>query len=136
MIESPGRRLDNWCCVDNFCSNVAGPAWREGRIKDSKIETWSRSDDVWWRRVAVVCTVALNTRSRGGNGDPERTFKICKAVLEDPEGMVQKAISWALREVVPWDAQAVEQFMAQNENKISARVKRKVRKKLDTGKKN
>jgi 3-methyladenine DNA glycosylase AlkD len=136
MIESLGRRLDNWCCVDNFCSNVAGPAWREGRVDDSKIDLWSRSDDLWWRRVAVVCTVALNTKSHGGKGDPVRTFKVCLAVLEDSEIMVQKAISWALRQVVSWDSQAVEQFMKQHHVKISARVRREVTTKLETGWKN
>lgn len=135
-IEHLGRRLDNWCCVDNFCSCIAGPAWREARIDDSKVKDWSRSEDMWWRRVAVVCTVALNTKSRGGKGDPARTFTVCEQVLADPELMVQKAISWALREVVSWDRDAVVGFITQHEANISALVKREVRKKLDTGKKN
>lgn len=80
--------------------------------------------------------MALNTKSRGGKGDPERTLKVCKALISDPEIIVQKAISWALRELVPWDRSAVETFLDQHDENVSALVKREVKKKLVTGKKN
>lgn len=135
-VEALGRGVDNWACVDNFCSSVAGPAWRVGRIPDSVIRKWARSKDLWWRRVAVVCTVALNTKSRGGTGDTERTLAICELLVEDKEVMVQKAISWALRELVSWDRVAVEEFLEQHKDVVSARVQREVQRKLRTGKKN
>ena len=135
-VEALGKGIDNWACVDNFCSYVAGFAWRQGQIEDDVVVKWSQSSDLWWRRVAVVSTVALNTKSRGGTGDPERTFMICEPLLDDGEVMVQKAISWALRELVPWDRNAVERFLVENRERISARVMREVTKKLETGKKN
>ena len=136
VVESLGQGMDNWACVDTFCSNVAGVAWREGNLKDGTIERWASLEDVWWRRAAVVSTVALNTKSRGGTGDAARTIAICELLFEDPEVMVQKAVSWALRELVPWDRAAVEAFLVEHEKGLSARVKREVRRKLDTGKKN
>lgn len=136
VVESLGKGMDNWACVDTFCSNVAGPAWREGQLEDATIERWASSEDVWWRRAAVVSTVALNTKSRGGTGDALRTLSICERLLCDTEVMVQKAISWALRELVPWDREAVETFILEHDGKLSARVKREVKRKLDTGKKN
>ncbi len=131
-----GQGLDNWACVDNFCAYIAGIAWLHGRIPDAVVERWAVSPDLWWRRVAVVCTVALNNKSRGGAGDTARTLRICQTVLGDPEIMVQKAISWALRMLVPWDRCAVEDFLERNRDEVSKLVLREVTRKLRTGKKN
>ena len=45
-------------------------------------------------------------------------------------------MSWALRELVPWDKQAVEGFLEEHDGVLVARVKREVRNKLETGLKN
>ncbi|MCB1225494.1 MAG: DNA alkylation repair protein [Verrucomicrobiales bacterium] len=135
-VERLGQGLDNWACVDNFCAYIAGKAWLEGRIPDAVVERWAVSSDLWWRRVAVVSTVALNNRSRGGRGDPSRTLMICERVAADPEIMVQKAISWALRMLVPWDREAVEGFLNRHRDRLSSLVLREVTRKLRTGKKN
>jgi 3-methyladenine DNA glycosylase AlkD len=50
--------------------------------------------------------------------------------------MVVKALSWALRVLVVHDAEAVEAFLGENEDRLAARVKREVRNKLTTGLKN
>jgi hypothetical protein len=50
--------------------------------------------------------------------------------------MVIKALSWALRELVPWDPDATRRFLADYEDTLAARVKREVRNKLNTGLKN
>jgi 3-methyladenine DNA glycosylase AlkD len=50
--------------------------------------------------------------------------------------MVVKAMSWALRTLVPWDPTAVEDFVSRHENRLAARIKREVRTKLRTGRKN
>lgn len=135
-VEALGQGLDNWCCVDNFCYCIAGRAWREGRLEDDVIQHWVRSPDLWWRRVAVVSTVALNTKSQGGKGDAKRTLAICRAVVGDKEIMVQKAISWALRQLVSWDRAAVADFLSENDEELSKLVIREVNRKLQTGKKN
>ncbi len=135
-IESLGAGIDNWGWVDFFCCTLVGQAWQNGQLSDGSIRRWARSPDQWWRRAAVVATVPLNTKSRGGMGDRARTLVICQMLVSDKSIMVQKAISWALRMLVSWDRKAVERFLANNETKTSARVKREVRRKLTTGKKN
>jgi 3-methyladenine DNA glycosylase AlkD len=50
--------------------------------------------------------------------------------------MVVKALSWALRELIPHDPDAVRNFLSQHEEVLAARVKREVRNKLTTGLKN
>jgi 3-methyladenine DNA glycosylase AlkD len=135
-VEKLGRGINSWWAVDSFARTLAGPAWRDGLVPDALICRWARSEDRWWRRAALVCTVALNVRSRGGRGDVPRTLDVCRMLVEDHDDMVVKALSWALRELVVHDAQAVRDFLDRHEPVLAARVKREVRNKLRTGMKN
>ncbi|MDJ0498976.1 MAG: DNA alkylation repair protein [Acidimicrobiia bacterium] len=135
-VERLGRGMDSWWSVDAFARIISGPAWREGLLQDDVIRRWAESDDRWWRRAALVSTVALNDRSRGGTGDTMRTLDICARLAPDRDDMVIKAMSWALRELVPWDPDATRRFVADHEDILAARAKREVRNKLDTGLKN
>ena len=90
----------------------------------------------WWRRAALVSTVALNVRSQGGMGDAPRTFMVCQLLVADPDDMLVKALSWALRELAAHNPQAVRAFLDENENVLAGRVKREVSKQLNTGLKN
>jgi 3-methyladenine DNA glycosylase AlkD len=130
---SPG--LDNWVSVDEFGGRVAGPIWREGGIPDDVVRGWAHSEDRWWRRVAVVCTVALNQKARGGTGDAPRTLDICRLVAADQDDMVAKALSWALRELAKREVDPVVAFLEEYESVLPARVKREVRRKIETGRK-
>jgi 3-methyladenine DNA glycosylase AlkD len=127
--------LDNWGSVDAFGCILSGPAWRLGRIGDGDVRRWARSSDRWWRRTALVSTVPLNVRSRGGTGDSARTLDICWRLAEDSDPMVVKALSWALRELVAWDPGAVRKFLDTNDSVLAATVRREVRNKLETGRK-
>lgn len=57
-------------------------------------------------------------------------------LVADHDDMVVKAVSWALRELIIHDPDAVEKFLKDHEDVLAARVKREVRNKLDTGLKN
>ncbi|WP_127560334.1 DNA alkylation repair protein [Saccharospirillum alexandrii] len=135
-IEALGQDIDNWACVDGFCCTLVGRAWREGRVSDATVMRWSQSQDVWWRRAAVVATVPLNIKAHGGVGDTVRTLMVCQSLLNDEEIMVQKAISWALRSLVTWDRGSVQGFLEEQSGSVSALVRREVVHKLRTGKKN
>jgi len=135
-LEELGRGIDSWGAVDSFARSLAGPAWLKGRVPDGLIDQWAHSDDRWWRRAALVSTVALNVRSKGGRGDIPRTLRICRLLAGDPDDMVVKALSWALRELVPHDPEAVRTFLCEREQVLAARVMREVNNKLRTGLKN
>jgi 3-methyladenine DNA glycosylase AlkD len=102
-------------------------------VSDALIHKWARSPDRWWRRAALVSTVALNVRSHGGPGDIPRTLAICRLLVSDHDDMVVKAMSWALRELVVHDPAAVQAFLDEHDQVLAARVKREVRNKLATG---
>jgi 3-methyladenine DNA glycosylase AlkD len=127
--------LEDWGTVDLFGCTVGGQAWREGLLCDAVVEAWSRSPDRWRRRLALVCTVPLNSKARGGDGDATRTLRICETLGDDRDDMVVKALSWALRELGKRDAGAVRRFLSQNQDRLAARVRREVTNNLTTGKK-
>ncbi len=132
-LEELGRGMDSWGAVDSFARTLAGPAWRDGLVADELIFGWAGSSDRWWRRAALVSTVALNVRSRGGEGDVPRTLAVCRLLVDHHDDMVLKAMSWALRELVVHDPEAVGRFLAEYQDQLAARVKREVRNKLTTG---
>lgn len=133
-IEALGRGNDNWKSVDVFACEVTGPCWRDGKLTDTAVRRWARSKDRWWRRTALVTTVPLNMKSRGGVGDAARTLEICALCAEDRDDMVVKACSWALRELGERDPKAVRAFL--RDQTLAPRVIREVRRKLETGFKN
>ena len=135
-LEELGKNMDNWATTDAFSVLLSGWAWRENQITDADILNWLKSESRWWRRAAVVSTVPLNLRARGGKGDTKRTLMICKKVVSDRDDMIVKALSWALRELSKSDKPAVEEFMGKYDEKLAGRVRREVYTKLDTGKKN
>jgi 3-methyladenine DNA glycosylase AlkD len=129
-----GAGLDSWSAVDCFSCYLAGPAWQARQVPDRLIQGWARSPDRWWRRAALVATVALNCPARGGRGDTPRTLRVCRMLVADRDDMVVKALSWALRELAKRDPRAVRDFLSQQP--VAARVAREVRNKLTTGLKN
>jgi 3-methyladenine DNA glycosylase AlkD len=135
-LEQLGEGIDSWGDVDPFACYLAGPAWRERQVPDGLILAWARSDNRWWRRAALVSTVALNNKARGGSGDTRRTLKISSVLVADRDDMVVKALSWALRELAKRDREAVTRFLTKYEQKLPARVLREVHHKLTTGLKN
>lgn len=132
-LEALGRGINSWWTVDAFARSLSGPAWLCGQVSDDLILSWARSPDRWWRRAALVSTVALNVRSHGGNGDSPRTLRVCRILVDDHDPMVAKAVSWALRQLIVHDAAAVRAFLAKYDAALAALVKREVRNKLRTG---
>ncbi|HOP05250.1 MAG TPA: DNA alkylation repair protein [Tenuifilaceae bacterium] len=136
FVESIEKNLDNWLSVDYFGAIVVGCAWRENLITTEKVKSYLKSNDFWIRRIAVVATVSLNQKARGGRGDSKRTLEICRLVVDDHHDMIVKALSWALRELSKIDKDSVIEFINENRNSLHKKVLREVNSKLETGLKN
>jgi len=136
FIESIEKNLDNWLSVDYFGAIVVGCAWRENLISTEKVKRYLGSADFWIRRIAIVATVSLNQKARGGFGDSKRTFEICRLVVGDHQEMIIKALSWALRELAKIDRESVIDFVNEYKNSLHKKVLREVNNKLKTGLKN
>jgi 3-methyladenine DNA glycosylase AlkD len=132
-LNKLAKGLAAWHEVDPFGLYLLGPAWRDGRVSDAFVASWTRSQDRWRRRSALVATVALNNAARGGGGDATRTFAICDPLLDDRDDMVVKALSWALRALAVRQPAAVVEYLDVHGDRIAARARREVRNKLRTG---
>jgi len=135
-LQRLGKGNDNWATVDGFCVFVTGQVWRRGGVSDETVLGWADSEDLWWRRTALVSTVPLNMKSRGGTGDPERTLLVCHRLAHDREPMVAKGLSWALRALIAHDPAGVRGFLEEHGEELPSLVRREVRNKLTTGRKN
>lgn len=135
LVDRFGEGLSDWGSVDLFGVTIAGVAWREGRLSDAHVRRWARSPDRWRRRLALVATVPLNSRARGGTGDTARTLSLCRLLVDDRDEMVVKALSWALRELAKKDPKGVARFVREHDERLAPRVRREVRTKLETGRK-
>lgn len=135
-ITSIEKNLDNWLSVDYFGAIVVGCAWRENYISTEKVKAYLKYECFWMRRIAIVATISLNQKARGGYGDSKRTIEICKLVVNDHEEMIVKALSWALRELAKIDKAVVEAFIDEYVYCLHKKVLREVRNKLVTGLKN
>jgi 3-methyladenine DNA glycosylase AlkD len=129
-----GNGIDSWAAVDCFACYLSGPAWRDGRLSSAVIRGWAHSADRWWRRAALVSTVALSRR--GEVEDVRRVTEICALAVSDRDDMVVKALSWALRELAKKHATEARRFLAQHRGGLAARVTREVQNKITTGLKN
>jgi hypothetical protein len=136
VLVELGRGMASWGEVDAFACYLSGVAWREGGITDREVARWAASEDRWWRRAAVVSTVPLNLKSRGGTGDPDRTLAMCERVKGDRDDMVVKAVSWALRALAMQAPARVRAYLESSGDALAPRVRREVQNKLSTGLKN
>jgi 3-methyladenine DNA glycosylase AlkD len=135
-LERLGRDISTWDQTDMFGIFLAGPAWNQRQVPDGVIHKWARSNDRWWRRAALVATVALNSKSWGGRGDVRRTLQVCRMLESDRDPMVVKALSWALRVLANVEPKAVQRYVTERGPALAALARREVRNKLTTGLKN
>ncbi len=135
-IDKLEINLDNWLSVDYFGVLIVGNSWRNQNITFEKVKSYLDSKDFWIRRIAIVATVSLNQKARGGTGDATQTLEICKLVVSDHEDMIIKALSWALRELAKVEKQAVIEFIENYKDKLHKKVLREVLNKIELGTKN
>ncbi|WP_460519481.1 DNA alkylation repair protein [Humibacter antri] len=87
-------RVNNWDLVDASAEFVLGE-YLYDRPRFILFEL-ADSDDLWWRRVAMLSTFAFIKR-----GDASTTLELASRVLDtgDRRDLTQKAVGWMLREV-------------------------------------
>ncbi|MEM7484189.1 MAG: DNA alkylation repair protein [Bacteroidota bacterium] len=136
QMDALGKNLDNWLSVDTFATMVVGKALLAEVIALDNLFTYSKSKDPWQRRVVLVATTCLNNKNNLSQNDIDTTKKLFKLYVDDHQGMIVKALSWALREFIKTDEEMVQQFISDYESKLHKSVLREVKSKLIFGVKN
>ena len=95
-----------WDSVDALATRCVGPLVLRYPRLQGEMDAWSRDEDFWVRRVAIIHQ--LGYRERTG---AERLFTYCSANAWDQEFFIRKAIGWALRQYARTDARAVMEFV-------------------------
>jgi 3-methyladenine DNA glycosylase AlkD len=99
QIEQMIREAKTWALVDMLAPHVMGPLFVKHAALGKTLDRWSRDNDFWIRRAAML---SLLVPLREPSGDDaaifERFTRYADAMLEEKEFFIRKAIGWILRE--------------------------------------
>lgn len=80
---------------------------------------WSKSQDMWKRRTAIICQVGLKD-----DVDLEFLYRCIEPAMASKEFFLRKAIGWALRQVAWDDPREVIRYVKANRDRLSPLSKR------------
>jgi 3-methyladenine DNA glycosylase AlkD len=95
--------VSNWEECDQLCHAMLGEALAHEPGFMDELESWLRDENVWVRRAAIVTTVLLRRADYPDALAREldlRTLAMCRALLNDREKYIRKAVDWAIRETI------------------------------------
>ena len=109
VVETFLREARGWALVDNLAASVAGDLAERFPAKLAPVlDRWSKDDNFWLRRSALL---ALLSPLRRGEGDFNRFCRYADAMLEEKEFFIRKAIGWVLRETAKKTPQRVVDWL-------------------------
>ena len=103
--------INSWDLVDLSAGPVVG-AYLENRSREPVFRL-AESSDLWERRIAVMATFPY-VRS----GRFVETLRLARALLEDEEPLIHKAVGWMLREIGKRDTATLEKFLRQHAGRM------------------
>ena len=122
-------RVNNWDLVDSSAHKIVGQAILDGLIGEELLDTLDNSKDMWKRLVAIIATLAFIKESHY-----DASLRIAKKLLGDKEGLMHKAVGWALREVWKKDSVLCEQFLLAHYSRLPRTTLRYAIERMEEGK--
>lgn len=125
--------FDSWAIADHACMAgmkrlVADPA------RLDEIEDWHQSEHMWTRRAAFVITLPWTKQNHPKPGElavRERVLGWAKALADDHDWFIQKAIAWWLRDLSKHDAARVAAFLEAHGDAMKPWAVREARRHMD-----
>lgn len=109
-----------WDYVDDIAAHRVGPILqRHPAPMTRKMLSWSRSDDLWKRRTAILCQLGFK-----GQTNTALLYSCIEPSLSSREFFLQKAIGWALRQYARTDPAAVHRYVRAQRERLSALSRR------------
>jgi 3-methyladenine DNA glycosylase AlkD len=87
---------------------------------------WSRSDDRWKRRAAIICQLGFKEST-----DLDLLYACIEPNLEERDFFIRKAIGWALRAHAWTDPDEVSRYVREHDSRLSALSRREALKNID-----
>ncbi|MBC9718795.1 DNA alkylation repair protein [Streptomyces sp. TRM66268-LWL] len=103
-----------WDTVDALAVHVVGGLVAADPRLERDMDAWIEDDDLWVARTALLHQLRYKDAT-----DPDRLFGYCLRQSGHPDFFIRKAIGWCLREYAKTDAQAVRDFVAAHEQRLS-----------------
>jgi 3-methyladenine DNA glycosylase AlkD len=109
-----------WDYVDGIASHRLGTLLRRyPREMRREMLDWSRSDDLWKRRSAILCQLTFRKDT-----DLDLLYSVIEPALSSKEFFLRKAIGWALRQYAWTNPAEVRRYVREHENVLSPLSKR------------
>ena len=109
-----------WDLVDGIASHRLGLLLRRfPREMRKEMLAWSRSDDLWKRRSAILCQLTFKKTT-----DLDLLYATIEPALSSKEFFLRKAIGWALRQYAWTDPGEVRRYVREHEQALSPLSKR------------
>ncbi|MEO8053960.1 MAG: DNA alkylation repair protein [Acidobacteriota bacterium] len=104
-----------WDLVDTLATKRLGEILRNEPAPMRKaMRAWSRSDDMWKRRSAILCQIAFKKET-----DLELLFELIEPSIGSKEFFLRKAIGWALRSYAWTDEKPIVRYVEKNHARLS-----------------
>jgi 3-methyladenine DNA glycosylase AlkD len=104
-----------WDLVDALATKRLGEILRSEPAPMKKaMRAWSRADDMWKRRSAILCQNSFREDT-----DLDLLFDLIEPSLSSKEFFLRKAIGWALRSYAWTDPKPVVRYVARNRARLS-----------------
>jgi 3-methyladenine DNA glycosylase AlkD len=132
LITSWVPDFDSWAIADHAA--LAGQ--RRVMADPSRIdevETWTKSEDVWARRGALVFTLPWTKQNYPKPEElaiRDRVLGWAADYVEDPDWFIQKAVAWWLRDLSKHDADRVKTFLDQHGDQMKPFARKEAAKHL------
>lgn len=113
LIASWVADFDSWAIADHAA--MAGQRRLNadpGRL--DQVELWTQSEHVWTRRAALVFTLPWTKQNNPKPAElaaRDRILGWAAGYVDDPDGSIQKAVAWWLRDLSKHDAPRVVAFL-------------------------
>ena len=101
--------VNNWDLVDTSAPHIVGDYLNKNPEKSKILLEFSRSENLWIRRISIVSTLAFIK-----NNEFNKTLEIAKLLLNDDQDLIHKAVGWMLREIYKRDECLIKRFLRQN----------------------
>lgn len=109
-----------WDLVDGVASHRLGELLESfPEAMKPKMRRWSKSDDLWKRRSAIICQL----RRKEGT-DLELLYDCIEPSLDAKDFFLRKAIGWALRQYAWTDPDEIVRYVEAHADQLSSLSKR------------
>lgn len=117
----------NWDLLDGIAGGTVGRLLLKDPALESWLVKWSRSENFWMRRAALIGQLNLKEHT-----NTRLLFDFCEKMAHEKEFFIRKAIGWALRQYARTDPEAVKHFVEQMGERLSGLSRREALKHLKT----